>query len=248
MTFRRVIMCRTASACLLVVAALSSAEAGEGWETQPYGVPRQLFTWNRSGFQGYSETARPSPPPTIVNAAPERYTIIVSLLPQKPQGVSPNIVVLMAHLPEDAQVWFNNQPTKAQGKVRYFESPPLTPGKQYYYSVRVVWHENGKWVQQMERVPVQAGEMRCIYLTRANIAENLSKLSADDQKFAAAQKVCPMTGTPLGVLGVPEKITLKGQPVFLCCEDCIQMAKAEPDKTLARLKELKEKAGEAQRK
>jgi uncharacterized protein (TIGR03000 family) len=183
-----------------------------------------------------------------VSAAPERYTIIVNLLPQKPQGVNPNIVVLMAHLPEHAQVWFNNQPTKAQGKVRYFESPPLTPGKLYSYTVRVVWHENGKWVQQMERVPVQAGEMRCIYLTQANIAENLSKLSAEDQKLVEAQKVCPMTGDPLGVLGVPEKIALKGQPVLLCCKDCIERAKAEPEKTLAKLKELKEKAGEAQRK
>jgi uncharacterized protein (TIGR03000 family) len=241
-------MCRTASACLLVLATLSSAKAGEGWETQPYGVPGHQLPWNRTGYQGYAETARPTPPPTIVSAAPERYTIVVNLLPQKPQGVNPNIVVLMAHLPEHAQVWFNNQPTKAQGKVRYFESPPLTPGKLYFYTVRVVWHENGKWVHQVERVPVQAGEMRCIYMTQANIAENLAKLSADDQKLAEAQKVCPMTGDPLGVLGVPEKITLKGQPVFLCCKDCIERAKAEPDKTLAKLKELKDKAADAQRK
>lgn len=241
-------MSRTASACLLVLAALSAAEAGEGWETQPYGVPGHLLPWNRTGYQGYTERANPPPNPTIVSAAPERYTVVVNLLPQKPQGVSPNIVVLMAHLPEHAQVWFNGQATKAQGKVRYFESPPLTPGKQYFYSMRVVWHENGKWVHQMERVPVQAGEMRCIYLTQANIAENLSKLSADDRKLAEAQKVCPMTGDPLGVLGVPEKITLKGQPVLLCCKDCIEKAKADPDKTLAKIKELKEKVSDAQRK
>src|SRR5579871_5838355 len=136
MTSRRESMSRTTFACLTVFAALSSARAGEGWETQPYGVPGHLLPWNRQGYQGYTETAKPTALPPVVSATPERYTIIVNLLPQKPQGVNPNIVVLMAHLPEHAQVWFNNQPTKAQGKVRYFESPPLTPGKQYYYSVR----------------------------------------------------------------------------------------------------------------
>ena len=41
--------------------------------------------------------------------------------------------------------------------------------------------------------------------------------------------------------GVPVKIVLKGQPVLLCCKDCIKKAQADPDKTLAKLKELKEK-------
>jgi uncharacterized protein (TIGR03000 family) len=240
-------MGRTTLACLIVFAACSSVRAGEGWETQPYGVPGHLLPWNRSGYQGYTETAKPPPSPEVVSAAPARYTITISLLPQKPQGVNPNIVVLMAHLPEHAQVWFNNQPTKSQGKVRYFESPPLTPGKQYLYTVRVAWHENGKWVHQFERIPVQAGELRCIYLTQTDSAANLAKLSADDRQLAEAQKNCPITGDPLGTLGVPEKIMLKGQPVFLCCKDCIEKAKADPDKTLAQVKELKEKNGNTKR-
>jgi uncharacterized protein (TIGR03000 family) len=241
-------MCRMAFASLIVFAALPSATAGEGWETQPYGAPAHLLPWNRPGYQGYRDKAKPTALPPVVSAAPERYTIVVNLLPQKPQGVNPNIVVLMAHLPEHAQVWFNGQLTRSQGKVRYFESPPLTPGKQYVYAVRVVWHENGKWVHQIERVPVQAGEMRCIYMTAANISENLAKLSVDDRKLAEAQNVCPLTGDPLGSLGVPERIMLKGKPVFLCCKECIEKAKADPDKTLAKLKELREKADQIQRK
>jgi uncharacterized protein (TIGR03000 family) len=142
---------------MIFLTVLSSAKASEGWESQPYGVPGHLLPWNRPGYQGYSETAKPPPLPQIVNAAPERYTITITRLPHKPQGVDPNIAVLMVHLPEDAQVWFNNQPTKSQGKVRYFESPPLTPGKRYLYYMRVVWHENGKWVHKIERVPVQGG-------------------------------------------------------------------------------------------
>jgi uncharacterized protein (TIGR03000 family) len=238
---------RSTLAWLIVLTILSSAKAGEGWESQPYSVPGSLLPWNRPGYQGYTETAKPSAPPQIVNAAPERYTVTIARLPQKPQGVDPNIAVLMAHLPEHAQVWFNNQPTKSQGKVRYFESPPLIPGKRYLYYMRVVWHENGKWVHKIERVPVQAGELRCVYLMPANIAENLARLSTEDRKLAEAQSVCPISGDPLGALGVPIKITLKGQPVLLCCKDCIEKAKVNSDKTLGRVRELKGKVGESKK-
>ncbi|HTU90024.1 MAG TPA: TIGR03000 domain-containing protein [Gemmataceae bacterium] len=240
-------MSRPTFAWLILLAALSSARAGEGWETKPYGLPGHLLPWNRPGYQGYTETAKPPPPPPVVSAAPERYTITIARLPHKPQDVDPNVVVLMAHLPEHAQVWFNDKLTKTQGKVRYFESPPLTPGKQYLYTMRVTWYENDKWVHKTEKVPVEAGELRCVYLMPANIAENLAKLSAEDRRFAEAQSVCPITGDPLGVLGVPAKITLKGQPVLLCCKDCIEKAKAEPDKTLAKIKAMKEKAGSSQK-
>ena len=38
---------------------------------------------------------------------------------------------------------------------------------------------------------------------QASIAANLAKLSADDKALAEAQKVCPVTGEPLGSMGVP---------------------------------------------
>jgi uncharacterized protein (TIGR03000 family) len=240
-------MRRTMIVGLIWFVAVSSGKAGEGWETQPYGVPARLLPWNQPEYRGYRETAKPPAPPSIVSAAPERYTVTIQPLPHKPQGVDPNIAVLMAHVPEDAQIWFNDKPTTSKGKTRYFESPPLTPGKRYRYSLRLVWHENGKWVHKTEQVPVQAGEMHCVYLSRADkaatIAANLDKLSSEDRDLAEAQKFCPMhPDDVLGSMGVPFKITLKGQPVFLCCKDCREKAEADPDKTLAKVKELKERA------
>ena len=241
-------------AATIPLGTIGVATAGEGWETHPYGVPSHLLPWNHPEYQGYRETAKPAtPPPSVVNVVPERYTITVNLLPHKPQDVHPNIAVLMAHLPEHAQIWFNDKPTKAKGKIRYFESPPLKPGKNYVYTVRIVWHENGKWVHKTEKVPVHAGEMRCIYLSKADkkatIAANLAKLSAEDRKLAEAQKVCPVhPDDRLGSMGVPVKIMLKGKPVFLCCKDCVEMAEADPDKTLAKVKELKEKNAPSPRK
>ena len=55
------------------------------------------------------------------------------------------------------------------------------------------------------------------------------------------QKFCPITGLPLGSMGVPVKIVLKGQPVFLCCPGCMDEAKKDPDKTLKKVDELKKK-------
>jgi membrane fusion protein, copper/silver efflux system len=62
--------------------------------------------------------------------------------------------------------------------------------------------------------------------------ENLAKLSPEDQKLASQQKHCPITGLLLGSMGVPVKITLKGQTIFLCCPGCVEEAKKDPDKTL----------------
>jgi uncharacterized protein (TIGR03000 family) len=241
---------RTLRWTTLVLAGLFSlprvAPAGEGWET--YGVPARSLPWQQPGFQGYHETSKPArPAPATVNETPQKYTITITPLPQKVQGKDPNIVVLMAHLPEDAAIWFNDRPTTSKGMVRYFESPSLTPDKRYVYTVRLVWHEGGKWVGKTTKVPVRAGEMHCLYLTpmdqSAKIAANLEKLSAEDRKLAAAQKVCAIQqSNPLGAMGVPVKITLKGQPVFLCCKGCVETAQADPDKTLAKVKELKEKA------
>jgi hypothetical protein len=42
---------------------------------------------------------------------------------------------------------------------------------------------------------------------------------------------------------VPVKVTIKGQPVFLCCGGCRKDALDHPDRTLARVRELKAKAG-----
>ena len=36
-------------------------------------------------------------------------------------------------------------------------------------------------------------------------------------------------------MGVPVKVTLRGRPVFLCCQGCVAKAKRNPDETLKQL-------------
>lgn len=70
-------------------------------------------------------------------------------------------------------------------------------------------------------------------------AANLARLSPEDRAIAEAQKVCPVTDEPLGSMGVPIKLDIKDQPVFLCCKSCEKSAKKDPDKTLQKVAELK---------
>jgi hypothetical protein len=40
-------------------------------------------------------------------------------------------------------------------------------------------------------------------------------------------------------MGVPLKVMVKGQPVFLCCVGCEEKAKDHPEKTIATVEQLK---------
>jgi Cu(I)/Ag(I) efflux system membrane fusion protein len=79
----------------------------------------------------------------------------------------------------------------------------------------------------------------------ADVKAALAKLSLEDRRLAEAQGFCAVQeDSRLGSMGVPVKITLKGQPVFLCCKGCVAEARAHPDQALARVEKLKAKAKE----
>jgi hypothetical protein len=77
----------------------------------------------------------------------------------------------------------------------------------------------------------------------AEIKANLAKLSPEDRKLALAQKYCAVEDdNRLGEMGVPIKLMVKDQPVFICCKGCKKEAEKDADKILAKVKELKAKA------
>src|SRR5262249_19500358 len=68
----------------------------------------------------------------------------------------------------------------------------------------------------------------------AEIQANLAKLPQKDRKLAEEQKFCAVADdSRLGAMGVPVKILIKNQPVFLCCKACTKQAEKDADKTLA---------------
>lgn len=67
-----------------------------------------------------------------------------------------------------------------------------------------------------------------------------AKLDPADRALVDEQDYCPiMPKKRLGSMGVPFKVLVKGQPVFLCCKGCRSTAEDEPDETLKATLELK---------
>jgi hypothetical protein len=75
------------------------------------------------------------------------------------------------------------------------------------------------------------------------VAAERAKLSPDDRALVEAQEWCVISSDErLGSMGPPIKLDVKGQAVFICCKGCKRKAEADPDKTLAKVAELKAKA------
>ena len=69
----------------------------------------------------------------------------------------------------------------------------------------------------------------------------LAKLSPADRKLAEDQRFCAvLDDSRLGSMGVPVKLTIDGQTVFLCCAACKEDAQANAKETLEKVKVLKE--------
>jgi uncharacterized protein (TIGR03000 family) len=75
-----------------------------------------------------------------------------------PATVDANAVTIRMAVPSGARVWFDGEATAQSGADREFASPPLTPGREYVYHVRVQWDENGKAVERDRDVTVHAGD------------------------------------------------------------------------------------------
>ncbi len=76
-----------------------------------------------------------------------------------------------------------------------------------------------------------------------DVAVERAKLSPADRALVEAQEWCVVsTDERLGSMGPPLKLDIKGQPVFVCCKGCKRKAESDPDKTLAKVAELKAKA------
>jgi len=81
------------------------------------------------------------------------------------------------------------------------------------------------------------------------VAAERTKLDPADRTLVEAQDWCVVnTEERLGSMGLPMKLDIKGQPVFICCKGCKRKAEADPEKTLAMVAELKARAKVDQKK
>lgn len=76
--------------------------------------------------------------------------------------------------------------------------------------------------------------------TTDDVTAERVELSPEDRALVDAQEWCVVsTDERLGSMGPPLKLDINGQVVFVCCKGCKRKAEADPDKTLAKLAELK---------
>jgi hypothetical protein len=72
----------------------------------------------------------------------------------------------------------------------------------------------------------------------------LAQLPAADRAVAEKQRTCVvLEGSRLGSMGVPVKLTLDSETVFVCCKSCVKEAQADPTKFRNRALELRRKSG-----
>jgi uncharacterized protein (TIGR03000 family) len=114
-----------------------------------YGYPAEYYNTvpNYAANPGlyYSQPAVQTQPTRV-------YQSFYSEPPQ--QFVAMTVVVPTA----TAQVWFENTLTTQQGTERLFRSPALEPGKNFTYTIKARWMENGTAVERDRQVNVQAGQ------------------------------------------------------------------------------------------
>lgn len=69
----------------------------------------------------------------------------------------------------------------------------------------------------------------------SEIDRELAKLTDADRTLAEMQKVCPVSGEPLGSMGAPIKVTVNDRSLFVCCKGCEEDAKKNFDEYFAKL-------------
>jgi hypothetical protein len=63
---------------------------------------------------------------------------------------------------------------------------------------------------------------------------SITRSTAVDQAAIDAQRVCKVSGEPLGSMGAPIKVVRGDRAVFLCCQGCVKRIQANPDQYFGR--------------
>lgn len=63
----------------------------------------------------------------------------------------------------------------------------------------------------------------------------LAGLSKEDRQAAVNQRICPVTKLALGSMGMPAKVEVDDESVFICCQDCETRLVDSPEKYLVNL-------------
>ncbi len=78
--------------------------------------------------------------------------------PMKPEEASTATTAhVIVMLPEDARLFVDETPCPLTSAKREFDTPQLTPGQEYFYTLRAEVSREGRTIARSKRVTVRAG-------------------------------------------------------------------------------------------
>jgi uncharacterized protein (TIGR03000 family) len=105
----------------------------------------------------------------------------------------------------DAEIFFEGKPTTQRGAERVFTSPPLDPGKTYYYDVLARWKANGETVERTRQVPVSSGARVRVSFVQAPGGPAGAEGADKDQQVVRSR---PTTRTPATSVNFRKELNL----------------------------------------
>jgi uncharacterized protein (TIGR03000 family) len=145
---------------------------GYGYYPAYYGSYPSLASYYPSTYYPTYSVYAPAytVPGTGVTTAPATTTLQSMYPPDlSAPAAAANEAVVRVQTAPDAQLWFDGVLTAQSGPVRTFGTPPLTPGKNFAYDVKIRWLQDGQPVDRERVVTVTAGQTVDVNLTPANL-------------------------------------------------------------------------------
>jgi uncharacterized protein (TIGR03000 family) len=153
--------------------ALADSAQAQVWIGGPrwgFGAGRYYYPgyYNPGYYYSYGYPAYYSPRYAYYPAAPvTTSSFYAGPAPVVSAPQQTNAARVQVILPDPAaQVWIDGQKTQQGGMDRLFESPPLTPGKTFNYTIKATWQQNGQEMSQERTVPITAGNTSVVDFTR----------------------------------------------------------------------------------
>jgi uncharacterized protein (TIGR03000 family) len=132
---------------------------GYGYGRPAYYYGRPYYYSNSDAYPDYVTTVEPS-------------TLISSTSSYRADAPADDRASITVQIPADsADIWIQGeQSTQTQSRQAYL-SPPLTPGKTYYYEVRARWRERDRTRDETRNFAIVPGRPVVVDFTRAAAAK-----------------------------------------------------------------------------
>lgn len=95
----------------------------------------------------------------------------------------------------------------------------------------------GKQPSAVNARSAEAGDQGASEPPPSTQQKNLAKLPRADRRRAERQATCPVTGLALGSMGVPYKVRVQGQVLYLCCRACEETVRQDPQGVLKKVQQ-----------